>query len=161
MKTHTLYWRVLFVCTANTCRSRMAEALVQVPRSRFRSAGLWADSESVMYSEGVDACEKVCSDTGTSFDREKTVAQFSKQVTQALVKWAHVIVVMEKWQEVELRQRFSLRSNSRLLVLGIPDPIGTSEEAYEITAAHVKHEAERVLTPLCRRRRKKVHSQRR
>ena len=85
--------RILFVCTANQCRSRTAEDLyVQDPRYQVISAG-------------TDVCE---------------AEPDERPVTRELVDWAELIVAMEPYHKRVLIERFP-GCESKIVVLNIPD----------------------------------------
>ncbi|MGH2651488.1 MAG: protein-tyrosine-phosphatase [Actinomycetota bacterium] len=87
--------RVLFVCSANVCRSRMAEQVfrdVTAPGARgheVRSAGTVADPSG-------------------------------HQLTEADLKWADLVCVMESAHRAYITERWG-DSAAKVRVLGIPD----------------------------------------
>jgi predicted protein tyrosine phosphatase len=85
--------RILFVCTANRCRSRTAEDL-------YRS-----DPRYETASAGTDVC---------------AAEPEERPVTQELVDWADLIVAMETYHENVLVERFP-GCRSKIVVLRIPD----------------------------------------
>lgn len=85
--------RVLFVCTANTHRSRTAEDMFgDDPRYQVRSAG---------------------TDVMDSVPEEQPV-------TEELLRWADLLFVMEDYHRQALQDRFP-ESSGRVVVLGIED----------------------------------------
>jgi predicted protein tyrosine phosphatase len=89
--------RVLFVCTANVCRSRVAEEVFRVLA--------WNMSER----EGYEARS-----AGTHAQPP------GRPVTPVDLDWANVICVMEAAHGVYIRSRWPTAS-SKIRVLGIPD----------------------------------------
>jgi predicted protein tyrosine phosphatase len=85
--------RILFVCTANQCRSRTAEDLYSL------------DPWYQVLSAGTDVC---------------TAEPEERPVTQELVDWAELIFAMEPYHKKTLMERFP-GCESKIVVLHIPD----------------------------------------
>lgn len=89
--------RVLFVCTANICRSRMAEDVFRVLA--------WS----------LPGCnDHEARSAGTTPDPG------GRELTQRDVAWADVVCVMEPAHEIFIRERWPIPGD-RIRVLGIPD----------------------------------------
>lgn len=131
---------VLFVCTANQCRSPMAEVLFRDlvssldPEANWHvaSAGCWARPNNiatqtaliVMQDRGIDLSEHL-----------------SQPVTEALLDNFNLILCMEEEHKRLIRRNFSSAREKTFLLyemIGkekeIGDPIGMSQYAYEDTA---------------------------
>lgn len=86
--------RVLFVCTGNTCRSPMAEALARAWARERAPEGLTLemDSAGIAAGEGQPAAESAVRSVG---DHGGELSEHrSKALTPALVDWADVIFTM-------------------------------------------------------------------
>ena len=135
---------VLFVCTANICRSPMAMGLLRkkvegLPGWRIESAGTW----TVIGQPAATGTKLVLERRGIDIQDHR-----SRPVSRDLLAHFNLILTMESGQKEALIVEFPEIAHKVHLVsemigagYSIPDPMGGSSEDYEETAA----EFERII----------------
>ncbi|MBS3733506.1 MAG: threonylcarbamoyl-AMP synthase [Phycisphaerae bacterium] len=152
-----LRWRLLFVCTGNTCRSPMAAALAKAQVAQrlgvsvgalrqwgveIRSAGLVAADGLSATAEAVDAAKRLGADV--SQHRSGTI-------NRDLIAWADVVFCMTDVHVGEVLRLDEAAADRvrRLDADGdIPDPVGRGEAAYHRTAERIRRALEQELADI-------------
>ena len=122
--------KILFVCSGNTCRSPMAEAIYEhITGNEAESAGLGAYPGNAMSPHAVTALENM------------GITDFShtaQPVTAELAQWAEEIYCMGKTHKI-LLDNAGFADKTRLLGdEDISDPYGGYLETYERCAAEIR-----------------------
>lgn len=147
---------VLFVCTGNSCRSVMAEGLLEKRLKELGKDNITVRSAGVMALGGVaptDETIKVMSDEGIDVSGHRT-----KGVTHDLIKNSDVILVMEKLHKDIISKDVPEAASKIYLLkefgnpvkakghdkLGIRDPMGMPIDVYMDCLGEIKEEIERI-----------------
>ena len=129
---------ILFVCTGNTCRSPMAEAILhskKLPGVKVRSAGVFANPGS----DASPQAKTVLSGKGIAFEHH------SSSLTEEHLEWATYILTMtENHKQTILFQYPHAKEKTFTLKEFVEesgdifDPYGGSVEMYEQTYKELK-----------------------
>jgi protein-tyrosine-phosphatase len=134
--------RVLLVCTGNTCRSPMAEAmLIHMSKEKqfpleVRSAGIYAMSGSEISPQAKEVLES----------KGITVEHYAQRLDEALADWADVILTMTPHHKHEIvlemptiaEKVYTITEYDDQEDLGISDPFGASVDVYQQCAEEIQ-----------------------
>ena len=152
---------ILLVCTGNTCRSPMAETMLDsaVDESDILDGIIKTDSAGTFaFEDGEPAqyAKMVMKEMGLSIDRHK-----AKQIDQDLVDWADLILAMDSYGLEQMQVMFpeaedkltlfkSFAKTSKIAVDeedrdSIEDPYGEDLETYRECAEEIKRYVDKMV----------------
>lgn len=133
--------KILFVCTGNTCRSPMAEGILNKLAGE-RNLDVFAKSAGISAAEGSPASVnsvKACEEIGVDISRHR-----STQLTNQMFYEADEVVPMTKTHQIIMQDAFKNREKI-LPALDVPDPFGGDLEEYRLCRDRIKEKIEELL----------------
>ena len=142
--------RVLFVCTGNTCRSPMAEAILkskQLPGVEVKSAGVYAVNDA----EASVNAKAVLQENNINHDHR------SSTLTWDEIDWATLILTMTQNHKAMILSQYPDAWNKTFTLKefaeddlnpDVADPFGGNEQIYREAFQEIKESIEKIAKKL-------------
>ncbi len=135
--------KILFVCSGNTCRSPMAEAILRskIKKRKIKwwdvaSCGLFAEAGSAMSENSRAVLEEV----GIHSDKF-----ISRQLKQSIIDKSHAVICMTEKQKQILEGCGKVYCIKEFCGFDVPDPFGCEIEVYRTTRDYLARACDAII----------------